>query len=266
VRGCGKDASWFFAHRDDAGGHSAGARELLAGFRIGALGDAFTPSSAREAPHPFTMTADGRRVGLLGSTYVAPRKSIDLGITHRINTVEAESARIGFDLGFGMGRFDVHLWDATGEDVSGLEVKVRPLDQHGEQPRPLSVAVQAGAGFFRDDGPPGFFGQLTAERTLLDRRLSLRGSAVTTLREGVEAAAGGGVEFRPIPIHGLFVEVLVPVTTEAALAWSAGARIYTRGHHFSLYAASTPTTAIPLLTAPVDAFSIGFGMERAFRL
>lgn len=266
LRGCGKDASWFFANRDEAGGHSAGAQALLGSLRIGALGDEIEGITAPVAPHPFSVSADGRRVGLLNSTYVAPGKSIDFGVVHRLSTDEDEASRIGFDLGYGFGVVDVHLWDAAGEDVSGLEVKARPLSQHGEKPAPLSLALQAGAGFFRDDGPPGFFGQLTAERTLLDRRLSLRGAGIATMRDGLDVAAGGGLEFRPIPIHGLFAELLVPVTADAPLAWSAGARIYTRGHHISLYAASTPTTAVPLLTAPVDAFSIGFGLERAFRL
>lgn len=39
LRGCGKDASAFFAARDAAGGHSAGAWALLDGHRLGALGE-----------------------------------------------------------------------------------------------------------------------------------------------------------------------------------------------------------------------------------
>jgi hypothetical protein len=266
ARGCGKDATGFFTHRDEAGGHSEQAVALLASLRIGALGDDLDGLTAPTPPHPFDLTADGRRVGLLGSAAVAPRKSIDLSVSHRLSTDAAHPSVVAVDIGLGMGVFDVHLWDAAGEDVSGLEVKVAALRQHGPRRHPLSLAIQGGAGFFRDDGPPGAFGQLTAERTLLDRRLSLRAGSVVALREGVDVAAGGGLELRPIPIHGLFVEVLAPLTAEAPLAWAAGARIYTRGHHFSLYASSTPTTAQPLLVAPAQALSIGFGLERAIRL
>jgi hypothetical protein len=80
-------------------------------------------------------------------------------------------------------------------------------------------------------------------------------------------SAGASIEFRPMPIHSVFVEAIVPISTPDQVAFSAGARIFTSGHVFSLYYSSTPSLAPWALAYPsAQEHSVGLALERALRL
>ncbi len=65
----------------------------------------------------------------------------------------------------------------------------------------------------------------------------------------------------------MFGELVLPVSAPDQLQWSAGARLFTVGHTFSLHVASTPAISAFELAGPVpDQLAIGLALERAFRL
>ncbi len=109
------------------------------------------------------------------------------------------------------------------------------------------------------------------ERDLLRRRLSLRATGTLGLTpssdEEATGAAGLGVEFRPIPIHGVFGEAQVPFSAPDQLTWAAGLRLYTDGHVFALFASSTPALSPWELGGPAESqIAVGGSFERAFWL
>ncbi len=270
TRACGKDASWLFHNRDEAGGHSANASALLGPMAIGPLGVELTPRPPVAPIHPHTVRLEGSRAGLLPTAGVGPKKSVALRAGHQLSTGE-EASGIGMALGYSTGWMDVLVSDARAPGLGALELKVRPLAQHGERSAPLSLALSAGGGFSSTLDQPALFGQLVLERDLLDRRLSLRAVGTGAISPGVEesgaGSAGLGLEFRPIPIHSVFGELVLPVAAPDQLQWSAGARLFSAGHTFSLYVASTPAISAFELAGPVpDQLAIGLALERAFRL
>lgn len=271
LRACGKDASWYFHNRDEGGGHSTGATALLQTLALGPLGaEAPVTAAPFEPIHPFEVRLEGSRGGLLPTSGVGPAHSVALRVGHQLSTGEAPSG-IAMALAYSTGWLDVGVSDARAPGLGALEIKVRPLAQHGTRAAPLSVAISGGGGFSSTADQPALFGQLVAERDLLDRRLSLRAVGTGALSPGVEdsgaASVGAAVEFRPIPIHSVFVEALAPLSAPDQLQWSAGARLFTRGHTFSLYVASTPAISAYELAGPTpDQLAIGASFERAFRL
>lgn len=274
LRGCGKDASWFFAHRDGATGHSEAARQMLPAFEVGKLGDTVDVEAPPEV-HPHTQRAAGTYAGMLPTTAVTPARSLHLRIRHHMPTRPLDPLRVAMEFGVGVGGWlDLHLGDVTGDGVSGLDAKARLLDQHGDQAAPLSLAVSAGAGMAHSAGAPAFTGELTVDRTFLDRRLTTRLAAVgarsDALPAGQGSTVGTGIEFRPIPVHGVFADVLVPVwpaDASAVLAWDAGLRFHTRSHHISVYAASPAPLSTLMRAGPgPEGVSLGFVLERDFQL
>ncbi|MCB9742090.1 MAG: cytochrome b5 domain-containing protein [Alphaproteobacteria bacterium] len=273
LRGCGKDATWFFQHRDEAGGHSEAAQALLPSYRLGALGEEVAVEAvALPTPHPYALRLEGRRMGIGPTAGVGPKKSVALGVAHHFST-DGALAPSGFltSFGYSLGFLDVLVTDVRAQGIGAVELKGRPLWQHGERGAPLSVALAGGGGYASVAGAPALYGQLVLERDLVDRRLSLRANGTGALSPGVDdsarASAGLGVELRPIPIHGLFVEAQLPFADPSAVAWSAGARIYTRSHHFALYVSSTPATSPWELAGPCpEQIAIGGSFEKAFRL
>jgi hypothetical protein len=115
-------------------------------------------------------------------------------------------------------------------------------------------------------GSPAAWGKAVLARELWDRRLRLRAvgtGAWTTDLPGV--AVGGGIELRPIPVHGLFAELSQPLGVNGPLQWSAGARLYTRAHHFSLSASQPGVIAPALQPRPTEGgVQVGFVIERVF--
>lgn len=278
TRACGKDATWLFHHREAAGGpsggqsggHSAAAAALLPSLALGPLGAEAPASVARPVIHPHAARLEGARVGLLPSSGVGPAKSVALRVGHQLSTGDAASG-IGVQLGYSTGWMDVLVSDQRAPGLGALEVKVRPLAQHGAVERPLSISLGAGGGYASAAEVPALFGALVLERDALDRRLSARlvgdGGLSPGEAESAQASAGVGLEFRPIPIHSLFGELVVPLGAPESLAWSAGARLFTRSHSFSIYVASTPALSPWELAGPTaETLSIGLSMERAFRL
>ncbi|MCB9765065.1 MAG: cytochrome b5 domain-containing protein [Alphaproteobacteria bacterium] len=276
LRGCGKDASWFFEHRDLEGGHSEAARRILEGYRLGAVGDEIEdegPSNGRMVSgHPHEARLEGARVGLLPASGVGPARSIALRVGHSVSTDADIPSGIGMQVGYSFGGLvDLTVGDYGRPGLGGLEVKVRPLHQHGARPMPLSVAVVGGGGYARTYEAPALYGQFVLERDLLDRKLALRANGTGALSPGVSdsarASAGLGVEFRPIPIHGIFGEVQVPFAAPDQLNWAAGLRLYTRGHTFAVFAASTPALSPWELAGPTDRqIAICGALEKAFFL
>jgi len=263
LRGCGKDASWFFHNRDLAGGHSDAAAALLEGYAIGALGAsvALSAHTPREV-HPHDVRLEGARAGILPTSGVGPKNSIAFRVAHNFAQESDILSQVGYSFGWG----DVMLSDARGIGLGGLEVRVRPLQAHRNAP--LSVTLLGGGGFASELDAPVFYGQLVAEADALGRRLMLRGVGTASGGgdDGLGTAAGAGVEFRPIPIHGVFAELNVPLAEPDGLAWSAGARLYTRRHAFSIYAASMVSASPWSLAGASDGFAVGAAMERAFQL
>ena len=274
-RACGKDASWFFHNRDEGGGHSEAASAMLATLALGPLnadseGSGAVETDVQTPVHPFDTRLEGSRAGLLPSSGVGPAKSVALRVGHQISTGDAASD-IGMALGYSTGWMDVSVSDSRGPGLGAVELKVRPLAQHGAHASPLSVALSAGGGFSSTADQPALFGQLIAERDALDRKLSARLVGTGALSPGVadsaRASAGVGLEFRPIPIHSVFAELLVPVSAPDQVSWSAGARLFTAGHAFSLYLTSTPAISAFELAGPTPhQLAIGGAFERAFRL
>lgn len=274
LRACGKDATWLFHNRDEGGGHSESATALLAGFALGPLGGSTTvaePESALSSSvHPYALRLEGSRVGLLPSAGVGPARSVALRVGHQISTGDVDSG-IGMQLGYSTGWMDILVSDYRAVGLGGLELELRPLAQHGARPAPLSVSVGGGGGFSSTLDAPALYGQLVLERDLLDRRLSARVVGTGALSPGVDnsgaASVGLGLEMRPIPIHSVFGELIVPVEAPDELRWSAGARLFTRGHAFSLYVASTPAlSAFELAGVTPKQLAVGGAFERAFRL
>ena len=118
---------------------------------------------------------------------------------------------------------------------------------------------------------PALYGQVVLARDLVDRRLVFRIDATGGIAPGTADSAalsvGGSFELRPIPIHGLFASIRMPTADPSNLDWTAGARIYTRLHAFSLYVANSPALSPWELAAPTDqAIAIGGSFERAFLL
>ncbi len=273
LRGCGKDASWFVAHRDGAAqGHSEAMRARLRTLRLGALGEEVEVEGAPvPALHPHDARLRGRRLALLPTAEVAPHLGIDLEVQHHLPTDGAVASRVSFALGVGLFDWlDVHAYDVRGDERSGLDAKARLLDQRSG--RPLSVALGVGVGMFTgdDDGiPHAAFAQLPLGRSLLRDRLSLR--VVPTAAYGFdgtwEAAVGGALEFRPIPLHGVFAEVSQPLR-HGALTWSGGLSFYTWSHAFSVYASrSAALHPVALAASPDDpGVTIGFALQRVFQL
>lgn len=274
LRGCGKDATWFFEHRDEAGaGHSEGARALLPSYHLGAVGeDVDVAGVTLPTPHPHDTRVEGRRMGLTPSAGVGPKKSVLLGVAHHFSTDrEVAPSNFATSLGYSFGAVDLVVTDVRAPGIGGVELKARPLDQHGPRGAPLSLALAGGGGYASEAGAPALYGQLILERDLLDRRLALRANGTGALSPGVDdsarASAGLGLEFRPLPIHGVFVDAQLPFADPSAVAWSAGARIYTRGHHFAVYAASTSAISAWELAGPtVRRLAVGASFERSFRL
>ncbi len=295
VRGCGKDATRFFRQRDAAGGHSDAAQAMLAAFRLGALGETVAARAAPPAgPHPHDLRARGRWVGLLAGPETSPPWSIDVHVKHHLVTDPEQQSRIGVIVGLGLwDGVDVQVGDVTGDGVSHVEARLRLLDRDD----PLALVVAAGAEFLRaeradddpadddpaeplgeisgaepvDRGPPSIYVQVAGERTLFDRWLALRLNLLGTVQPDFDEglAVGVGLELRPDPLYGLFAEGVVPLLDEptGAPIWCIGARLYTAGHHFGLYIASTPTASVtPLANRPPASVSAGFSIARAFAL
>lgn len=270
LRGCGKDAGWFWHHRGTDGGHTEAAAQVLAAFRLGAIGDpspAAGPTPAPPHPHAQRLARGGLALGTLAAT--GPDGALLLRVKHAISTDAAVPSGIDLQLGYAFGRVDLVVRDERAAGIGGLEAKVLLLDQHTGAP--ASAAVVGGGGMATQAGAPVLWGQAVLERGWLDRRLVLAASGSGATSPGVDQSgrlgAGASVEFRPIPVHGLFAEVQVPMSDPAALAWAAGLSFYTRQHTFSLYAASTPLLHPVSLAAPTPAaLAIGGSLERAFTL
>ena len=265
-RACGKDASKFYAARPDGIPHSAGADEILASTYIGQLGQAQQAKGAQ--PHPHDQRAQGARLALLPTAGVGPAGTIAIRAGHNLSFGDAPSG-IGIGVGYSFGRVDLLLSDYRAQGLGGLELKVLALDQ--QRGAPLSVSVGAGGGFASVADAPALQSQLILERQDLDRRLSTRLVATGGMSPGVEdsaaLSAGASIEFRPMPIHSVFVEAILPLSAPEQVAYSAGARIFTSGHVFSLYYSSTPTLAPWALAAPaVQEHAVGLALERALRL
>lgn len=296
-RGCGKDATRFFRERDAAGGHSAAAEAMLPAFRVGALGESVTRAApgAPTGPHPHDLRARGRWVGLLASVDTSPPWSLDVHIKHHLISEPGQRSRIGVVLGLGLWPgLDVQFGDVIGDGVSHLEARWQALGRSDA----LAVSISVGAEFFRvedddeaegapalmgddtgamdpttepDPGPPSIYLQIANEATLFDRWVAVRLNALGFVQPGFDEglALGVGLELRPDTWYGLFAEGVVPVLDRPAGApiWSLGARLYTVGHHFGMYIASTPTASVsPLAGRPFDGVSAGFSIARAFAL
>lgn len=269
LRGCGKDATWFFQNRETGDGHSDAAYAALEPFAIGALGEDASALGPLVVPHPHTARATRTRLGLTPTADIGPKRSVALRVGHNISTSSVLDSGIGFQLGYSFGFLDVLLSDEQGAGIGGLELKARPLDQR--KGHPLSLGVVAGSGMAYSAGHPASWGQLVLQRDLLDQRLSLRANGTGAMAMGVDdsgrISAGGSLEFRPIPVHGLFGEVQVPMADPSALAWTGGLSFYTHRHTFALFASSTPSLHPAALAAPTPArIAIGASMERAFQL
>jgi hypothetical protein len=269
LRGCGKDATLLFHQREGKSDHSTQAKNLLQTYYIGALGEEPTKTIEQKTKtiHPHDLREEGPKAGILQTSRVAPAKTIDVSIGHHFAT-NSEDTRVGFRIGYGINnKLDIHLEDTDGDGVSMISMKYRMMHQNGEQAAPFSLGFQTGMGFSRADDKPSFSGNLIMERNWLDRRLSLRMNGIGGYQIGgsFTSAVGVGMEFRPIPIHGVFVNALVPFPS-SSIHWSTGLRFYTSGHHFGLYVASTPSYADLSLTSPVDGLSIGLSIERTFGL
>jgi hypothetical protein len=268
TRACGKDASRLFREdRGDGGGHSAAAEQVLASLRIGALGDPLPAGPAPTPPHPHALRAGGMRAGMLPDLAVPGHLRPTLSVVHHVPTAEADPLRVGLYLGLGLGkRVHVELGETTGDGVSGLSAKVLALDQHADAWAPLGLALIGGAGMAHGIGSPAAWTQAVFARDLWERRIRLRAvgtGAWTTDQPGV--AVGGGVELRPIPVHGIFAELSQPLGVDGPLQWSAGARLYTRAHHFSLSATQPGVIAPALQTRATEGgVQIGFVIERVF--
>lgn len=275
VRGCGKDATWFFTHRDgEAGDHSASARAMLDAFALGPLG-AEVDSTPRPALHPHAVRSTGTYAGMLPTTGITPARNLHLRVRHHMPTREEDPLRVAIELGVGIADvLDVHVGDVTGDGVSGLETRVRLLNQHSDRGAPLSAAVGLMGGMAHDADGPAAAAELMLEHHALDRRLQTRLNGTwglsDALPEGTGAAAGGGVELRPIPVHGVFASVWVPVAgqpADAPVGWDAGLRFYTAQHHISVYAASPGPLATVTRAAPsAEGVAIGLVLERDFRV
>jgi len=270
LRGCGKDATWFFQERGDGGGHSQAASEMTARFALGGLGESVEVEGiAREAVHPHDVRLEGSRVGLFPSAGVGPARSVALRVGHQISTDADLPSGIGVQLGYSLGWLDLLVSDYRAPGLGAVEVKVSPL--HQQRGAPLSVGLSGGGGFAAAADAPAVFGQLVVERAWLDRRLTARANGTAATSPGVDdsaaASAGVGVELRPLPIHSVFAEVQTPFADPSALVWAAGARLHTRGHAFSLYVSSTPVLSPWELAGPTPAaLAVGGAFERAFRL
>lgn len=270
TRGCGKDATWFWTHRQGEEGHSEGAAQVLQAYRLGALGDEAPAGHTPPAPpHPHSLRLSRSSLGLGTRAATGPDKSLLLRVKHAISTDAAVPSGIGVQLGYAFGRVDLVVRDEQAAGIGGLEAKGLLLDQRAGAP--LSAAVLAGGGMGYKAGAPLLWGQAVLERDLLDQRLVLAatGSAATSpgVDESGRLGAGASVEFRPIPVHGVFAEVQVPMADPGALAWASGLSFYTRQHTFSLYAASTPLLHPASLAAPTPAaLAVGGSLERAFQL
>lgn len=269
LRGCGKDASLLFEDRDGQGtAHSPAARQVLAAFALGPLGAAIEVGDPPATVHPHALRLEGSRAGLLPTSGLSPRRSVLLRVVHHFSTAPD---RVGngmvLSAGYSFGPVEVALTDVRGPGIGGLELKARPLNQHGKRQAPLSVALGAGGGYATEAAQPVGYGMLVLERDLLDRRLVLRGDGILATGPGLTGSLGGGMELRPLPIHGLFVEAQVPLAAPERVAWSAGARLFTRAHTFAVYAASTPEATPWELAGPsARALAIGASFERAFAL
>jgi hypothetical protein len=270
TRGCGKDATWYWQHRQGDEGHSDMAAQVLQAYRLGALGEEPPADHAPPPPpHPHSLRLARSSLGLGTLAATGPARSLVLRVKHAISTDTAVPSGIGVQLGYAFGRVDLVVRDEQAAGIGGLEAKGRVLDQRAGAP--LSAAVVAGGGMGYKAGAPVLWGQAIVERDLLEQRLVLAASSSAATSPGVDdsgrVAAGGSLEFRPIPIHGVFAEVQVPMADPAALAWAAGLSLYTRQHTFALYAASTPLLHPASLAAPTpQALAIGGSFERAFQL
>ena len=267
MRACGKDASWFFRHRDDAGGHSEGATALLPELRLGALGDdvEFARRPAPPPVHPHDARLEGSRTGILTTAGVGPARSILLRAGHHF---AGDGADTLVQLGYSTGWMDVVVSDAGRLGLGGLELRGRLLERHRRGP--VDLTLVGGGGFSSALDAPALYGQLVAGWDTLDRRLELRGVGTVAAAPGAREAAGAaglGLEFRPLPLHGVFGEVNVPVADLDALSWASGLRFYTRGHAFALYASSiTSLSPWSLAGGRAGGFAVGASFERAFRL
>lgn len=289
TRGCGKDASRFFNQRGlvkpgAPGGHSEAARAMLVAFRLGALGETVSARTAPPpAPHAHDLRARGRWVGLLANAETSPPWSLDVHVKHHLVTDPEQRSRIGVVIGVGLWSWlDLQVGDVTGDGVSHLEARARVLDRSA----PVALSISAGAEFLRseepdppaegeeatpeiDRGPPSIYVQAAAERTAFDRLLALRLNVLGAVQPGFDEglAVGLGLELRPDPLYGLFAEGIAPLLDDptALPVWCVGARIYTQGHHFGLYIASSPTASVtPLANRPPDGVAAGFSLARAF--
>jgi hypothetical protein len=274
-RGCGKDATWFFQHRDEAGGHSEQALAILPGYELGALGAEVEVAAVElPDPHPHEARLERARMGLLPTAGVGPKNSIALRVGHNISTSSAQDSGIGLQAGYSFGFLDLLISDEQAAGIGGLELKARALDQHGERGMPLSLALVAGSGMGYAAGEPMGWGQLVLQRDLLDRRMLLAANSTGAMAFGAaggldsaQASAGLAFEFRPLPIHGVFAEAQVPFADPSVLTWSAGLSLYTRRHAFAVFASSTPSLHPAVLAGPApQRVAIGASMERSFQL
>ncbi|MCP4804915.1 MAG: hypothetical protein GY913_02340 [Proteobacteria bacterium] len=269
LRGCGKDATWFFEHRDEAGGHSQAAVATLKSFRIGALGEDAAELGPLTVPHPHDVRLARTRLGLTPTADVGPKKSIALRVGHNISTSSVLDSGISFSLGYSFGRLELVVSDEQAAGIGGLEVKVLALDQN--RGRPLSIGVVGGSGMAYSADHASLWAQLVLQRELLDRRLALRvnatGAPAMDIGQADHLSTGASVEFRPMPVHGLFGEVQVPLADPSAVAWTGGLSFYTQRHTFALFASSTPSLHPAVLAGPTTPqIAIGASMERAFQL
>ncbi|MED5369995.1 MAG: cytochrome b5-like heme/steroid binding domain-containing protein [Myxococcota bacterium] len=261
-RACGKDASHLFAEQE----HSEAADAILPTLRIGALGDP-VPRVMHPAPHPHSQRLAGARVGLLPSAATGPKGSVALRVGHSLALGDAPSG-IDIGVGYSFGRVDLLLTDHRALGLGGLAVKVDLLGDRS----PIHFAVQAGGGYATVPELPALYALGIMSRSFLDQRLTasiVHGLAASPgSDQGVTKSSGAGLEFRPIPIHSVFTEVNFAYgVVTSNLQFSAGARIFTRNHAFSVFYANTPTQSPWALTVGgPSGHAVGLAMERALHL
>lgn len=272
-RGCGKDATWFFNHRDALGSHSQGARSLLPHYRLGALNEEITPPPNGSA-HVEPLKMPRLRATKLGHQHTAdtgPAHSLALRVGHTLSAQEAIPSGISFQAGYSTQRFDFLISDEQNAGIGSVEVKGRLIDDRHSEDKHFALSALVGTGMAYRASTPVIYAQMVGQYGLLDEKLTLRFNGTTgfspTQIDDAQFSVGAGFEFKPIPIHGIFATVQSPLSNPSAIIWNAGLSFYTLQHSFTLYAANAPSLH-PYAVAgeSASAFSIGFSLERAFLL
>lgn len=274
---CGTDATEVFRLRPGGTEHSLAARQMLANYRIGRFEG---PVAEPQVPWRTLDPMWARKGVMLQNASVIGHQQLHFEFAHYFGFRSTGVRNLRVELGWGLGnRADLVLSHSTWSGESGGQLKIALAQQDGRRRTrslergpgaPLSAALVVTGGYrvaeaIEDENRPVFTTQLVMERAFGPARLALVPGV--RLAGGVTPFGGVVLDVKPHHTGGFFAEAIVTrLGFRTSIRFSAGLRMYTRAHVFSLYSGTSAGLAPGEAASPVGGSGIGFSMARRFPL